>query len=451
MNIVIIGAGKVGYSLAKQLSIESHDVTVVDVSSDRIEYISSNLDAYALCGNGANYEVQLAAGVKHAHLVIACTDLDEVNMLCCIVAKKLGAAHTIARVRNPDYIKQVMFLREELGLSLWINPEQTTAEEIFRVLRFPSAAKIEAFAKGKAELVEFRLQEQNPLCGSAVSAIHPKYKVKVLLSIVERAGQVFIPKGDFVLQVGDKISVVGSPVEQGRFAQMIGVRKKPVKKVMLIGAGKIAVYLAEMLIDIGMKVKIIELDYEKCIQLKNRLPKATIVCGDGTKPNVLKEEGVEDADALVALTGKDESNIIASVYAKSIGVGVVITKINGAQYDLILEKTGIDVTVQTSKITVQHITQYVRAMDNRKGSKMETLYLLNGGKAEAMQFNVTHADAPKEKIKDLPFRKGVLVSAILRNGRCLIPGGNDTILPNDGVIVVTRHHDIRQFSDIFER
>lgn len=451
MNIVIIGAGKVGYSLARQLSIEHHNVTVIDTSADRVEYISSNLDAFAICGNGANYELQLAAGVKTSNLVIACTDLDEVNMLCCIVAKKLGAPHTIARVRNPDYIKQVMFLREELGLSLWINPEQATAEEISRLLRFPSAAKIDAFAKNQAELVEFRLADHNPLCGMNVSAIHPKYKVKVLLSIVERGGQVFIPNGDFVLNPGDKVSIVGSPAEQSKFAEMIGIRKKPVKKVIIVGAGKIAVYLAEMLLELGMRVKLIEQSYEKCVVLKNRLPKATIVHGDGTDPELLTEEGIRDADALVALTGKDERNIITAVYAKSVGVDVVIAKVNGSQYDLVLEKTGVDVTVQTSKITVQSITHYVRAMNHRKGSKMETLYLLNGGKAEAMQFNITAADAPNVKIKDLKFRKGVLISAILRNGKCLIPGGNDSILPNDGVIIVTRHHDIRQFSDIFER
>ena len=220
---------------------------------------------------------------------------------------------------------------------------------------------------------------------------------------------------------------------------------------MIVGAGKVAVYLAEMLLDLGMRVKLIEQNYEKCIELKNRFSKVTVVNGDGTDPDLLKEEGLLDADALVALTGKDERNIITAVYAKSLGVDVVIAKVNGSQYDLVLEKTGVDVTVQTSKITVQRITHYVRAMDQRKGSKMETLYLLNDGKAEAMQFNITASDAPSVKIKDMKFKKGILVSAILRDGKCLIPGGNDMIQANDGVIIVTRHHDIRQFGDIFER
>lgn len=451
MNIVIIGAGKVGYSLARQLSAEHHNVTVVDVSSDKTEYISSNLDAFAIQGNGANFEVQISAGVEHAQLVIAATDMDEVNMLCCIVAKKLGAGHTIARVRNPDYVKQISFLREELGLSLWINPEQATADEISRLLRFPSAAKIDSFAKGKAELVEFRLAENNPLCGMSISSIHPKYKVKVLVSIVERNGKVDIPNGDFVLQAGDKLSVVGSPAEQSRFAEMIGIRKRPVKKVMIVGAGKVAVYLTELLLGMGMRVKIIEQDYARCVEIKNRIPKAKVVCGDGTDPTLLKEEGLLEADALVALTGKDESNIITSVYAKSIGTEVVIAKVNGTQFDLILQKTGVDVTVQTSNITVQRITHYVRALENRKGSQMETLYLLNDGKAEAMQFTISSADVPNGKIKDMHFRKGVLVSAILRDGNCLIPGGNDSITVNDSVIIVTKHHDIRKFTDIFER
>jgi len=451
MNIVIIGAGKVGYSLAKQLSKERHSVTVIDSSSETIDYINSNLDVFTVYGNGANFEIQKSADVGHANLVIAATDLDEVNMLSCIVAKKLGAQHTIARVRNPDYVKQVVFLQEELGLSLWINPEQATAEEISRVLRFPSATKVDPFAKGKAEIVEIKLPDGNPLCGMAISSIHPRFKVKVLISIVERSGQVIIPNGDFILKAGDKISVVGSSVEQGRFAHLIGIRKKPVKKVLIVGAGKVTVYLAEMLLGMGIKVKILERDHEKCFALKNRLPKVTIACCDGTRPDVLMEEGLKEADALVALTGSDESNIITAVYAKSVGIDVVIAKVNGSQFDLVLQKTGIDVTVQTSQITVQRITHYVRAMDNRKGSKMETLYLLNDGKAEAMQFNISSSDAPSGLIKDLTFRKGVLVSAILRDGKCLIPGGNDAILADDAVIIVTRHHDIREFNDIFER
>lgn len=451
MNIIIIGAGKVGYSLAKQLSKENHSVTVIDSSEEMIDYINSNLDVFAIQGNGANYEVQKLADVTRANLVIAATDLDEVNMLSCIVAKKLGAKHTIARVRNPDYVKQVVFLQEELGLSLWINPEQATAEEISRILRFPAATKVDSFANGKAEIVELKLSESNPLCGMTISAIHPKYKVKVLVSIVERKGQVFIPKGDFTLNAGDKISVVGSSLELDRFVHLIGVRRKPVKKVMIVGAGKVAVYLAEMLLEMGMKVKILERNSEKCITLKNSLSKATVVCCDGTRPDVLLEEGVREADAVIALTGSDESNIITAVYAKSIGTEVVIAKVNGAQFNLVLQKTGVDITVQTSQITVQRITHYVRAMGNRKGSKMETLYLLNDGKAEAMQFNISAADVPVGLIKDLKFRKGVLVSAILRNGKCLIPGGFDSILEDDAVIIVTRHHDIREFNDIFER
>ena len=451
MKIVIIGAGKVGYTLAKQLSKDAYSVTVIDSSEDTIEYINSNLDVFAIHGNGANFEVQKMADVGRANLLIAATDMDEVNMLCCIVARKLGAEHAIARVRNPDYIKQISFLKEELGLSLWINPEQATAEEIARVLRFPSAVKVDSFAKGKAEIAEFKLSDGNPLCGMEISKIHTRYKVKILVCIVERGGQVFIPKGDFVLKAGDKISVVSDPVEQGKFAHLIGIHKKPVKKVIIVGAGKVAVYLAENLLSMGMKVKIIERDYDKCVYLKNLFPKATIVCGDGSRPDVLKEEGIYEADALVALTGSDESNIITAVYAKSIGVDVVIAKVNGSQFDLVLQKSGVDITVQTSQITVQRITHYVRAMGNRKGSKMETLYLLNDGKAEAMQFDISVSDAPNGLIKEMKFRKGVLVSAILRDGKCLIPGGNDRIQPDDSVIIVTRHHDIREFSDVFER
>lgn len=452
MNIVIAGAGKVGFSLARQLSKEGHDVTVIDAKAERIEYVTSNLDVFAVLGNGASFEIQRSAGVDHAHLLIAATSMDEVNILCCIVAKKLGVPHTIARVRNPEYTKQVLFLRDELGLSMPINPELTTAEEISRVLRFPSANKVEPFARGAAEMVEMRIPENSPLCGMTVSAIHPKYKVKVLVSVVERAGRATIPSGDFALQAGDKISIVGSPTEQSRFSQLVSQKKDRVRNVLIVGAGKVTVYLARQLLDMGMRVKIIEQDRDKCLQIKNLLEKATVVCGDGTKPDILMEEGLTQADAIVALTGMDESNIIIAVYAKTVSSGVVIAKVNESHFDPVLEKTGIDVTVQTSGVTVQRIVHYVRAMENTKTSTMEALYLLNDGKVEAIQFKV-NGDTPHigVPIKDLPLRRGVQISAILREGKCLIPGGSDRIENQDDVIVVTTLHDIGQLSDIFER
>ena len=451
MNVVIVGAGKVGYTLARQLSIENHDVTVIDAKAERIEFVSSNLDVFALMGNGASFEIQQSAGVAHANLLIAATNMDEVNILCCIVAKKLGVPHTIARVRNPEYTKQVVFLRDELGLSMSINPEQATAEEISRVLRFPSANKMEPFAKGRAELVELRIPESSPLCGMTVAEIHPTYKAKILVSVVERAGQAMIPSGDKKKKKGDKISVVGSPVEQSKFFQAIGMKKDRVKNVMIIGAGKITVYLTRQLLDMGMHVKIIEKDREKCLAMKNLLGKATVICGDGTKPDLLMEEGLSEADAVIALTGMDESNIITSVYAKTACRGVVIAKVNETHFGTVLEKTGIDVTVQPSSVTVQRIVHYVRAMENTKSSTMETLYLLNDGKVEAIQFKVGGAVAQTgTPIKDMRIRKDVQISAILRDGKCLIPGGNDTICPGDDVIVTTTSHDVGQIGDIFE-
>lgn len=451
MNIVIVGAGKVGYTLARQLSIENHDVTVIDAKSERIEFVSSNLDVFALMGNGASFEIQQSAGVENANLLIAATNMDEVNILCCIVAKKLGVAHTIARVRNPEYTKQVVFLRDELGLSMSINPELATAEEISRVLRFPSATKMEPFAKGRAELVELRIPESSPLCGMTVAGIHPKYKVKILVSVVERSGRTIIPSGDFALRAGDKISIVGSPVEQSRFFQMIGMKTGGVRNVLIIGAGKITIYLARQLLDMGMHVKIIEKDRDKCLAMKELVEKATVVCGDGTKPDLLMEEGLTEADAVIALTGMDESNIITSVYAKTVCRGVVIAKVNETHFGTVLEKTGIDVTVQPSSVTVQRIVHYVRAMENTKGSTMETLYLLNDGKVEAIQFKVSgEVRQAGTAIKDMRIRKDVQISAILRGGKCLIPGGNDTIRDGDDVIVTTTSHDIGELDDIFE-
>lgn len=451
MNVVIVGAGKVGYTLARQLSIENHDVTVIDSKPERIEFVTSNLDVFALLGNGASFEIQKSAGVEKANLLIAATNLDEVNILCCIVAKRLGVPHTIARVRDPAYTEQVMFLRDALGLSISINPEQATAEEISRVLRFPSANKMEPFAKGRAELVELRLPEASPLCGMTVGDIHPTYKVKILVSVVERAGQAVIPSGDFVLRPGDKISIVGDPVEQSRFFRIIGMKTDRVKNVMILGAGKITIYLTRQLLDMGMHVKIIEKDREKCRFMKNLVEKATIICGDGTKPDLLMEEGLAEADAVVALMGIDESNIISAIYAKTVSKGVVIAKVNEPHFDSVLERTGIDVTVQPSGITVQRIVHYVRAMENTKGSTMETLYLLNEGKVEAIQFKVSDTVEMQEKaIKDMRIHKDVQISAILRDGECLIPGGNDTICRGDDVIVTTTRHNIIEFDDIFE-
>lgn len=451
MNIVIVGAGKVGFSLARQLSMENHDVTVIDAEPSSVEYVSSNLDVFTILGNGASYEIQQSAGVAHADLLIAATNRDEVNILCCIVAKKLGAPHTIARVRDPEYNKQVLFLRDELGLSVSINPEQAAAEEISRILRFPSANKVEPFAKGRAEMVVVRVPESSPLCGMVVSEIHPRFKVKVLVSVVEREGKASIPGGDFVLKAGDRISIVGDPVEQSKFSRAIGLRTDRVRNVLIIGAGRITVYLADQLLRMGMHVKIIDQDREKCLRIKNLLEKATVICGDGAQPDILMEEGLMEADAVVALTGMDEINIITSVYAKSVSNALVVAKVNEPHFNAILEKSDVDVTIQPSGVTVQRIVHYIRAMGNTKSSTMEALYLMNDGQVEAIQFKISgevpYGGVP---IKDMPIRKGIQLSAILRDGKCLIPGGNDTIKKHDDVIVVTTLHDIREIGDIFE-
>ena len=452
MNIVIVGSGKVGYCLAKELSTKKHDVTVIDTNESRIEYVTSNLDVMAIVGNGASYEIQQSAGVENADLLIAATGMDEVNLLCCIVAKRLGVPHTIARVRNPDYTHQVGFLREELGLSMSINPERATADEISRVIRFPAASKVEPFARGQVEMVELRLQEGNPLCGMAVSAIHSKYKVNVLLCVVERNGRAMIPSGDFLLKANDRITVVGSSMEQERLFRLIGLKKDRVRNVLIIGGGKVTGYLAKQLLEMGIRVKIIERDWDKCVSMKQHLPKATVICGDGTKPDVLMEEGLMGTDAVVALTGMDESNIIIAVYAKTVSNALVIAKVNESHFDAILEKSGIDMAVQPSGITVQRIIHYVRAMANTKSSTMETLYLLNDGMVEAIQFKVMGgSDFIGTQIQKLPIRKGVLISAIIRGGKCLIPGGQDAIQAQDDVIIVTTLHDIVTLGDIFER
>ena len=449
MRIIIAGDGKVGNTLASQLSRENHDVVVIDKSQRVIDDTVNTLDVMGVCGNCASYSVQQEADVAHADLVIATTESDELNMLCCLVAKKAGAKHTIARVRNPEYSDQLLFMREELGLSMFINPEYSAARELFQMLRFPSAMKIETFSNRRVELVEIKLHEDSPLAGVVLHELNRRFNVRVLVCAVRRGDDVLIPTGNFVLQEGDKISLSASPSEIERLFRSLKLLRREARSVMIVGGGHIAHYLARMLIDIGVSVRIVERNQARCEQLSELLPKAMIIHGDGTEQELLLEEGIASVDAFVSLTGYDEENIILSMYASSRGVGKVITKVNRAPLASLVEGVGLESIISPKDLSVNSILRYVRAMQNSEGSNVETLYKIVGGRVEALEFRAD-VTAPLLGIplKELQLRPNLLIASIARDKRTILPGGDDVILANDRVIVVTTNEQLRDLKDI---
>jgi len=449
--IVIMGQGKVGRTLTEFLSKEEHDITIIDINPKRIEDMTDSFDIMGVVGNGASYNVQLEAGVNKADLIIASTPSDEVNILCCLLAKKLGAKHTIARVRNPEYSNQLYFLKKDLGLSMIVNPELDAASEIFKIISFPSALKLDVFARGKVELAEIKIEDGNPLEGLILSQLYKRYNVKILVCVVERGDQVYIPGGDFILQNGDKIYITASHAELSQFFKMLKIYQHKLKKVMLIGGGRIGYYLSEQLSSAGIDVKLIEQDEKRCLELSDLLPKTTIICGDGTDQSILKEEGFEDSDAIVSLTGIDEENMIISMYANKKGIKKVITKINRLSFVGMLNTVGLDSIVSPKLISVNRVLSYIRAMTNNESSNLKTMYKIVDGKVEALEFEISeNSEIISIPLKDLKIKKGIIIGCIIRHGQIIFPGGNDTIERNDSVIVITKNHGIREINDIIQ-
>lgn len=449
MKIIIFGDGKVGAALTEHLSKEGHDVVVVDKDPQVVEEMVNQYDVMGISGNGASRTVLMEAGANKADLLIAATSSDELNILSCLVSKKLGTRHTIARVRNPEYSQQLSFLREELGLSMAVNPEMETATEICRALRFPSAVNIETFARGRVELAEVKIQPGSLLDGQALSSLPERLRVKILVCAVQRDGGIVIPDGSFVLKAGDSIHVTASHPELAAFFKVIGVYKQKARSVLIVGGGKIAHYLAAQLLDVGMQVKIIEQDRQRCHALSDWLPKATVINGDGTDQDLLLQEGIEGVDAVVSLTGMDEENILISMYAQSLHAGKVITKINRLSFLDMLGGMGLDTIVSPKNVAANRIIRYVRAMHNSAGSSVQTLYKIVGGQAEALEFIV--ADSAKFAgipLKDLKTKPNVLIACIIRNSRIIIPRGGDALEPRDSVVVVTANQYLRDLSDI---
>lgn len=449
MNIILVGAGKTGFTLAQYLARDGHDVTVIDRNPERITLVNTSLDVISICGS-VDIDLLKLAGAERADLLIAATNSDEANILCCMVGRKLGVEHTIARVRQRNHYQEVILLREELGLSMTINPDYSAAGEISRVLRFPSATKVEPFAKGQAELVEFPLGAKNPLCGTAIKELHSRYGRGVLVCAVRRGEQVHIPGGDFVLQPGDTLSVVGAPKQIHSFFKSMDIFKRSARYVMIVGGGHVGVYLSRQLLDMGIHVKVVDKDPEKCVQVKDFLPKAEVVCCDASRPEVLEEEGLRAMDALVLITGSDEINLILAAYAKSVNVDKIVLKVNEEHFVSLAESFGLEEPVRPKVITAQSVLQYVRNMENASGSSgVEMLRHILDGKLEVLEF-CAGVDSPcvGVALKKLPIRRDVLLAAIIRDGKCLIPGGEDEIWAGDSVLAVTTKKGMTCLDDI---
>ena len=453
MKIIIVGVGKVGLALTKHLSRENK-VTIIDQNPQLVDNIINIYDVMGVCGNGASYDVQKEAEADKADLLIATASSDEINILTCLVAKKLGIPHTIARIRNPEYEKQLRFMREELGLSMSINPEKATAREIARVLRFPAAMKLESFSKGRLELVEYRLPENSALHGMHLSDLYRNIRVRVLICAVSRREETYIPSGDFVLQAGDKIYLTAAPHELELFFRHLGVFRGRASSVMIVGASKLCYYLASQLIDMGMSVKIVDQNRQRCVEIEERLPKALVIVGDGTDSELLQEEGIGQTDAFVAITGLDEANILMSMSAARQSRDCkVVAKINRRSLmELVSTEGMIDSVVSTGAVTTELILKYIRAMKNATGSQVKTLHRIVDEKVEALEFgikqNYPFVGVP---LRDLRIKSGILVAGIVRrSGGIVIPTGDDVINQGDDVIVVSTDTEIQDIRDIFQ-
>ncbi len=452
MNIIVVGCGKIGNSILESLVTEGHDVVAIDTNQNVLFETTNIYDVMCVCGNSTDCEVLSEAGVEKAELLVAVTGSDEINMLTCFIGKKMGAKHTIARLRNPEYSENSRaFLQNQLNLSLAINPEAMVARELYNMLKLPAAAKIDTFSGRNFEMVEFILKPDSKLHDLSLAELRKKYDVKMLVSAVERNEEIFIPDGNFILQSGDRISITAETHEIHKFLKMIDLTQKKARNVMILGASRTAYYLAKMLIASGNSVKIIDKDLKRCNEFCKALPKAVIINGDGAQQELLLEEGLCSVDALVALTGLDEQNILLSLFAKTQNVPHVITKINRDEFKNMAEIMGIDCFVSPRKTVSNRLVSYARALESTIGSKVETLYKIMGEKAEALEFIIdSDCEIIGTPLKDLKLKKNTLVAGITRNRRAIIPSGNDAIMSGDKVVILTTGLHVNDITDIIE-
>lgn len=450
MKIIVIGCGKIGTTIIASLAAEGHEVVGVDQSDAVIAEISDIYDVMCVCGNGADYNTLFEAGVEKADMVISVTGSDELNCLSCFLAKRMGAQHTVARIRNPEYsVKNIGFMRQHLDISLVINPELLAAQELFNILKLPSAVNIEMFSRRNFEMVELRVKPDSLLDGCRLSELRKKYNASFLVCVVQRGEEVYIPDGNFELKAGDRIGLTAAPTEVQKLLKKLGILQKQARNVMILGGSRTAFYLSKLLLKSGNTVKLIDKDHKRCVELSEILDGAVVIEGDGAEQELLFEEGIHNMDAFVALTGMDEENILISFFAASQNVPKVISKVNRTELASMAQKLGLECIVSPRKIIADIMLSYVRALENSLGSNVETLYKLMDGKVEALEFNVQsdfkYVNIP---LKDMRLKPNILIAGILRKRKALIPTGEDSICSGDKVIVISAGRPLNDLADI---
>lgn len=451
MNIVVVGCGKVGLTLAAQLNKENHNITIIDSDEKALRHAVDSIDVMGINGNGAMLQAQQEAGVKNADVLIAATDSDEINMLCCLIAKKEGNCSTIARIRNPEYTDEISYLRDELNLAMVINPEMAAAKEVERLLRFPSAIKVDSFSRGNIDLIRVKVPENSELCGIKLQDLHRTLNINVLICSIERGEEVIIPSGMNELQAGDVISFIANAQNSNIFVKKLGIVFSPIKNVLIVGGGRITYYIAKLMNHTKFRcnLKIIENNKERCDFLAEEFPDATIINGDGTDQDLLLREGIETTDAFCSLTGFDEENIMLSLYARKLSNARLVTKVNKISFENVITELNLGSIIYPKQIVADHIVQYVRALQNSQGSNVETLYKIADGRAEALEFKVGNDPAIiKHTFAELKVKDNVLIAAIVRGKKLITPGGSDFMLPGDNVIVITTNTGFNDLKDI---
>ncbi len=449
MEIVIVGGGTVGGEICTRLAGDHHNITVIDRDVEALNEVANVSDVVGLSGNGIEISVLREAGVEKADLLIAVAAEDEINILCCAAARRLGVKNTIARVRNPEYTELMQLMAEDMHLSLTINPELAVAREIARILRFPTATKIDTLCRGKVEVAQFTLPEGSPLCGAPLNELRSRMRARFLVCAVLRRGEAYIPSGDFVLRPGDSICVTAPDAEIVRFFKEVKAYRHPVRDVLIAGGGRTTYYLEEMLKKSGIRSTVIEKDEATCMELAADFP-CHVICDHPTRKERLHEEGIEHADAFLALSGDDEDNVITSLYAKAQGVAKVVTMVKSESYVDLFKSAGLDTIVSPKSSTVSQIVRYLRSMANARDAEIESLHRFMDDRVEALEFRITEEipGITGLPLREIRARAGVLIACIVHEGQVIIPGGNDKILPGDSVILITTGGELNRMKDI---
>ncbi len=451
MNIIIVGGGKVGYALTELLSTEGHNVSVIDTVPSLVENIVNEQDVIGYCGNGASFSVQTDAGIAKCDVFIAVTGSDELNIMSCLVAEKLGAKHSVARVRNPEYSLQMEFIRDKLGIDLVINPDFESANEIARSIAFPAASKVETFAKGRVELAEITVDEGSPLDSLPLFDLKKAVSAPMLICAVQRGDEVFIPAGNFIIKAGDILHFSAAKYSLGKIFKDLGLQKKKIRSALLIGGSRTSFYLAKMLLKMGLRVRLIESDRNRASELEALLDGVSVIHGDGSDTALLDEYGLSEVDASVALTDFDEENMIISMYAARKEVKKTICKVTRPALVGMLPAVAKNCSViYPQNITASIILRYIRALANSESeAAVQTLYRIIDGRAEAAEFILS----PKSRLcgktlREITLKKNVIIACVSRQGEVIIPDGNTELSAGDSVIVITAGMGLSDLDEI---